>query len=213
MKKTFKILTVFLCLLLVASMVLTSCGKDDTNTEDTTTTAVDNSPNYSELNLEDYIELGNYKGIVVDARETEQDQALWEAIVSLCKVKDYPAEALEYYTNQIVKSYEEAADRAKMTYDELMTALDKDAEDIDREAKDLVKKDLITQAIVKAEGYELTDAEKTELFDKYASYYVDLYGYTEEYIRENLSEEIYDSMQHDKMMEYLIIENYFVAED
>ena len=100
-----------------------------------------------------------------------------------------------------------------MSYDELMKLLDMDEEDIANEAKDLVKKDLITKAIVKAEGIELTEAEKTELFDKYAAFYIDVNGFSEDYVRENLTDEIYESMQYDKMMEYLLTLSYFEAED
>ncbi|MBR2388009.1 MAG: hypothetical protein IKB02_04500 [Clostridia bacterium] len=224
MKITSKILSLVLCLLLVSSLLLTSCGEDgnDTNTDTTDTqtsapagddTEKPSTDFYAGLKLEDYVKLGTYKGLVVDARGSSEDIELWNAIVARCEVIEYPADALSYYTSQTKEKYKIFAERGNMTYEELMKALDKTDADLEKEAKDLIKKDLVTLAIVKAEGLELTDKEKTDLFDMYADVYLELYGYTEEYIRENLSNEVYGSMQHDKMMEYLIKQNHFVAED
>ena len=218
MKHTLKILSLILCLLLVASVMFTACGKEDgteDNTTDTTTNTTEaaTSTDYSGLDLDKYIKLGTYKGIVVDARNSSEAVELWNAIVARCEVIEYPAGPLSYSVGQSKAKYELYAEKGNMTYEELMKALDIDEEDLEREAKDLVKKDLATLAIVKAEGLGLTESEKTDLFEKYAEHYVNLYAYTEEYIRENLTEEIYASMQHDKMMEYLISQNYFVAED
>lgn len=220
MKNILKITSLLLCLLLTLSVMLTGCGEDkdstDTNegneTQDPVTDAA-TSADYSELNLDKYIKLGSYKELVIDAIGSSEDVELFNAIVSRCEILEYPAGPLSYYIAQSKEKYELYAEKGNMTYEELMKALDIDDEDLEREAKVLVKKDLVTLAIVKAEGLGLTDTEKTDLFDKYAELYVDLYGYTEEYIRENLTEEIYASMQYDKMMEYLIKLNYFIAED
>ena len=222
MKHTIRILSLVLCLLLTAALMFTACGgnndevnsdTNDTNAAQTDTALTPPSTDfYSELKLEDYITLGSYKGLVVDARNSSKNIELWNMIVARCKVIAYPEDALSYYLSQTKQKYEIFAERGNMSYDELLKALDMTEEDLEKEAKDLIKKDLVTLSIVKAEGLELTDKEKTELFEMYADVYIQLYGYTEEYVRENLSAEVYGSMQHDKMMEYLIKQNIFVAD-
>ena len=86
-------------------------------------------------------------------------------------------------------------------------------EDIVNEAKGYVKSDLVQLAIIEAEGLHLTDDEKSSLFDKYVDQFIDTYGFTDDYIRENLEKEIYDSMQYDKMMEFLLINNNVLTEE
>ena len=223
MKNTIKLISLLLSLLLVAAVMLTACGnnEDDTNVDDTTANTESNdtvakdleAPDYYELDLSKYVKLGSYKGLVVDANGTTEGEAVFEAVVKKCEIIEYPESALNYYLTQTVELYKGYAKKANMSYDELMKALDLTEEDLENEAKNLIKKDLIAAALVKAEGLELTDNEKENLFDKYASVYMDLYDYTKSYIQENLSEEIYDSMQYDKLLEYLVNENFFIVED
>ena len=68
---------------------------------------------------------------------------------------------------------------------------------------------LMLAALVKAEGITLSDSEKSEHFGRYLEFYVESYGYTEEYVKENLTDEIYESMLYDKASEFLIINNSF----
>ena len=78
-----------------------------------------------------------------------------------------------------------------------------------KDAKSLVKKDLIFELIRKKEGITLTDEEKNAFFDKYVKKYAESYKYSEEYVRAELSELVYDSMLYDKTVEFLIIHNSF----
>ena len=223
MKNTIKLISLLLSLLLVASVMLTACSnnEDDTKIEDTTASTESNdtvaedleAPDYSALDLSKYVKLGSYTGLVVDANGTTEGEAVFAAVVKKCEIIEYPENALNYYLSQTVELYKGYAKKANMSYDELMKALDLTEEDLANEAKKLIKNDLVAAAIVKAEGIELTDDEKTNLFTKYASVYMDLYEYTMEYVKENLSEEIYDSMQYDKLLEYLVKENLFIVED
>ena len=226
MKKGLKFISLLLCLLLAASVLLTACGEDthdhSDDTQNTTDTTADTEASkaensdaldYSGLDLDKYIKLGKYKELVIDARGKSESTELWNAIIAKCEVIEYPADALAYYVGQTRKQYEGIAEKANMTYDELIKALDLKESDFEKDAKDLIKKDLAMLAIVKAESIELTDKEKNDLFDKYAQVYIDLYGYTYSYVEENLADEIYDSMLYDKMMEYLINKNLFVVED
>ena len=230
MKKGLRFISLLLCLLLTASVLLTACGEDthdhtddtqDTqNTTDTTadtekpnTESNDDAPDYSGLDLDKYIKLSKYKGLVIDARGKSESTELWNAIIAKCEVIEYPAGALSYYVGQTQKKYESIAKDTNMSYDELIKVLDLKESDFEKEAKDLIKKDLAMLAILKAEGIELTDKEKKDLFDKYAQVYIDLYDYSYNYVRDNLADEVYESMLYDKMMEYLIKENFFIAED
>ena len=53
----------------------------------------------------------------------------------------------------------------------------------------------------------------TIFLDKYVEKYVTNYGYSEDYVRKNLIEEIYKSMIYDKMIEYLVLKNTFITEE
>ena len=69
--------------------------------------------------------------------------------------------------------------------------------------------DVIFELIRRKENISLTDDDKQAHFDKYVAKYVSDYGYTEEYVRENLAEKVYDSMLYDKVCEFLIANNKF----
>ena len=68
----------------------------------------------------------------------------------------------------------------------------------------------VLHALIKAENITLTDADKQNNFERYVVKFVDDYGYGEEYVRENMSEQIYDTMLFDKTVERLITLNTFV---
>jgi ABC-type microcin C transport system permease subunit YejB len=85
--------------------------------------------------------------------------------------------------------------------------------DIEAEAKKYVKEDLVQLAVLRAEGIALTDDEKIKLLARYVKKYVDDYGYSEDYVRKNLTDEIYKSMLFDKMLEYLMLKNTFTVKE
>ncbi|MBQ7383301.1 MAG: hypothetical protein IJV72_00730, partial [Clostridia bacterium] len=84
-------------------------------------------------------------------------------------------------------------------------------EDMIAEARELTRDDLVFAAVVKAENISLSDADKQNNFDKYVEKFVNSYGYGEEYVRENMSEQIYETMLFDKMLEKLITLNKFAS--
>ena len=212
MKKTLKISALLLIFVLGISLVFSSCDKifptggDEYSTEELT------APDYADIVLSEYVTLGEYKGLSVSiggviSEDITDDVLLWEAVLRNAEVKKYPEAALSYYEEQTTRLYMTYADEGKMSYDELMASLGKTSEDIKNEAKKYVKSDLVSLAIIETEGLHLTNDEKARLFDKYVEKFVTTYGYTEEYVRNNLEDEIYDTMQHDKMMEYLLLNN------
>ena len=126
---------------------------------------------------------------------------------------DYPEAALEYYIDQAELRYKHYAEEGNVEYSELLESLGVSGADIENEAKKYVKEDLVQLAVLRAEGIALTDDEKIRLFDRYVKKYVDDYGYSEDYVRKNLTEEIYKSMLFDKMLEYLVLKNTFIVKE
>ncbi len=201
MKKTLRTLVFVLLLLLAASLCFGGCGKDGGKEL--------SAPDYRTLELGDYVRLGEYKNLTVDAKDKglAPDVALWDTVVANAEIIKYPEAAISYYKKQAELRYKYHAEEGNMSYDELLSSLGITEADIENEAKKYVKSDLVRVAIIQAEGLHLTDDEKTRLFDKYAYKFSTTYGYTDEYVRENLADEIYDAMQYDKMMEFLLLNN------
>ena len=170
---------------------------------------------YSRVELDSCIKLGEYKGlrIELEGANSSKSEAVWKIAVDSAVVLDYPAAAVEYYVEQTELRYKHYAEEGSIEYSELLESLGISEADIESEAKRYVKEDLVQLAILKAEGIELTDAEKERLLDRYVKKYVEDYGYTEDYVRNNLKEEIYKSMLFDKMLEYLMLNNTFIVKE
>lgn len=199
MRKTLKASALLLVFLLAASLLF-GCKKDNNALV---------PPTYTATEISECVKLGEYKNITVDApsKGLTADVALFNKIVENAEAVKYPEAALEYYKTQAERRYKYHAEEGNMSYDELLTSLGVTEADILNEAKDYVKSDLVKLAIIEAEGLHLTDDEKANFFDKYVYKFTELYGYTAEYARENLADEIYDAMQYDKMMEFLMLNN------
>ena len=201
-----KINALLLVFLLGTSLFL-GCDKILSDNGNENPTEELSAPTYSAADINECIRLGEYKNITVDTsgEDLSDDVALWNKIVSNAEIIKYPDEAL--YKKQEQSRYEYLAEEGKMSYDELLSSLGVTEADIESEAKAYVKSDLVKLAIIEAEGLHLTDDEKSRLFDKYADKFAATYGYSAEHVRENLADEIYDAMQYDKMMEFLLINN------
>ena len=169
---------------------------------------------YSGVELDSCIKLGKYTGLEVELAEGEsKGDAVWKMTVDAAQVLYYPEDALEYYIAQAELRYKHYAEEGDLKYSELLESLGVSEADIEAEAKRYVKEDLVQLAVLRAEGIELTEGDKSKLLDKYVEKYVDDYGYSEDYVRKNLIEEVYKSMLFDKMVEYLMIKNTFVAKE
>ena len=208
MKKTLKSSALLIALLMTLSVILSACSKDSNKEL--------GAPDYSALDLSEYVTLGEYKDLQISvggvvSEDMTNDVVLWGAIVNKAEIIKYPEDALSYYKEQASRLYAVYAEEGNMSYDELMSSLGKTNEDIETEAKEYVKSDLVSLAIIKAEGLYLTEDEKTRLFDKYAYNFSTTYGYSVDYVYENLKEEIYEAMQHDKMMEFLLLNNEIIV--
>lgn len=161
-------------------------------------------PPYDKENIESYFsELPVYKGLTVDG----DADALWKKITNEAQIKEYPAEQVEYYAFMERAKYSYYAEREGIEYDELLEGLSVTEESIRETAKKLVKEDLVFEYVVLDAKIELTDEEKQEFFQKYVDKFKTLYGHDEKYIREYMTEQIYDTMLFDKTMEYLLLNN------
>ena len=200
----------FLILLIAAIMLLSlvSCGEED-----------EDNVNYVEPpeeveDLGDLVDLTEYRGLTVaqEAGESRGD-AIWRAVLEGSKVTEFPSPFLSYYESQTLTKYKLLADKADMSYTELLEALGLAEEDVKNEAKDLAKAELVAMAIIEKESILLTDEEIDRLFDRYAQKIAEELGKDVSYVKENLSDEVYDTMLRDKMIEFLITQNTFITEN
>lgn len=163
--------------------------------------------------LEECVELGDYKGLELVLHSTGKEAALLLYLDENSCVKHYPDGTVSYYVEQLKKQYRYYAEQADIRYEAMLDELGEDNITMNAEAKRLVKNDLVFELIRKKEGIILTEEEKTAFFDKYVKKYAESYKYSEEYVRKELSELVYDSMLYDKTVEFLIINNSFTESD
>ena len=159
--------------------------------------------------LEEIVSLGEYKDLELKLNSKTKEEALLSYIDANSSIKKYPSSIVDYYFEQLQDQYRYYAEQADMRYEAMLDKLGEDNVTMKADAKSLVKKDLIFELIRKKEGITLTDEEKNAFFDKYVKKYAESYKYSEEYVRAELSELVYDSMLYDKTVEFLIIHNSF----
>ena len=158
--------------------------------------------------LSKYIELGEYKELTVSVSEGEsRGMAVWRAVESGSSVKQYPVAHVYYYKGQLETQYGYYAEQAGISYEEMLEEMGETEASILEQAKAMTKSDLVYAAIVKAESIEVGDGERQALFERYVEKYVSDYGYGNDYVRENMADEIYGSMLYDKTTEFLLVNN------
>ncbi len=207
MKNFIKLLSLSAALICLCGAVL-SCKGNDGSTETETDAEPVSMPEYSAEEIGSYIKPVKYEGLTVKAREGETAQAaLWRHIVDSAEITEYPEESVEYYVSQERAKYRYFAKRDGIEYDELLEALGITEESMYGRARELVKDDLVLSYVINDANMVLTQEEKALYTDKYAEMLVGIYGYDAEYIKKNMSEQIYDAMLSDKTMEYLLSKN------
>lgn len=159
--------------------------------------------------LAEYIAVGQYKDLTISLQGQNKGDAVWDAICENSDIKKYHEEHVYYYINQLEGQYKYYADKAGISYEEMLEELGLNEGSIIKEAKVLTKEDMVYNLIVKLEEITLEESEKQALFSKYADKYVSTYGYTKEYVEQNMSDLIYASMLYDKTTEFLILNNNF----
>lgn len=166
---------------------------------------------YEELRLSEYIAPLAYteQTVVLKSSDASRADAIWEYLLAHAKILKYPQEALDYYVSQQQSIYRHYAEEHDLSYEKVLEANGVSEESIQEEARQIVKGDLLYRYIAEDATITLTDNEKQSLFDRYVQKYAEQYGYTEEYIKENMEDLIYDSMLYDKVREYLMLHNHF----
>ena len=198
-----------LSLLCVSFCLFSLCACAD-EPSDTHGVDADKKQDFLSMELDEikkYIEIGKYKNLDIATGGENRDGAIWSAVESNFAVKEYPQAQLSYYQGQLEAEYRYRAEKDKKSDDEIEAMLKGAQENILAEAKELTKSDLVYAAIVKIENISVSEEEKTRLFDKYVEKYVSTYGYGIEYVKENMSDEIYSSMLYDKTTEFLLTNN------
>ena len=161
--------------------------------------------------LEECVSLCKYKDLELSLGSKTKEEALLSYIEANSTIRKYPRGTVNYYFEQLKEQYRYYAEQADMKYEAMLDELGEDNVTMKAEARRLVKKDLIFELIREKEGIKLTDGEKAQFFDKYVKKYAERYKYSEEYVRAELSDLVYDSMLYDKTIEFLIIHNSFVG--
>lgn len=165
---------------------------------------------YDGVDVSQSVKLCEYKNLTVQKMAGESNaQAIWRVVKEGSEILQYPEEQVNYYLEQSRERCKYYADENDVSYEAAMEALGVTEESMLSDAKALVAEDMIGIALRADANIELTEDEKTRLFDKYAQKYASDFGYSVEYVENELKEQVYDSMRYDKMMEYLIKNNTF----
>ncbi len=206
MKKIYKISSALLvCLLLMSFFAACKEKGEDTDIEQDSFTGM---PEYDAENISAYIEPFTYTGLTVEADDVEQGvKKLLEQITASAEIIEYPEAQVAYYTEQERAKYRYFSKRDGIEYEELLEALGVTEASMVQTAREYVKKDLVLEYIAKDANIFLTEAEKEAHADRYAERLVSVYGKDKEYIKANMQKQLYDTMESDKIMEYLRVNN------
>ena len=209
-----KRITAILLLTALMIFILASCNNNDVEESTSTHTPAEKVEpiDISALEIGEYVSLGDYSGLeIIYSDDMTKAEAVWCKVVEGAKILKYPEQQVSYYFNQAKAKYEYMARSKNDTYENILELLGTSEENMMSEARALTADDLIFYALLEAENIELTDTDKENNFDRYVAKFISDYGYDEQYIKENMTEEIYETMLHDKMLERLISLNEFIA--
>ena len=192
-----------LALIMLISMF--SCKKDG---ENESVEPVDFAA-MSDDELKSYAELGEYMQMTLKQGSSPKGEVVWAAVKKNATVKDYPEQQVSYYVSQIKAQYAYYAEEAGISYKEMLREVGATDESIRSEAESMATDDVIYELVRRDADITLREDEKSKFFDKYVEKFVADYGYSREYVKENMQDEIYESMLYDKTTEFLITNNQF----
>ena len=197
-----------ICMIAVC-LALTLVACKDQQTEPPT----DSRPSYDADKLSDYVQLDAYTDLKIPlkAENASKGEAVWEAILARAQVMSYPEEAVSYYAEQERQACRYYAKENDVSYEDAMNALGLTEDGILAQAKQMVKSDLVYEYIRADAEISLTEKEKSDLFDRYASRLAVQHGYETSYVKEQMASLVYETMLYDKTMEYLIVHNEFIV--
>lgn len=192
-----------LALIMLISMF--SCKKDG---ENESVEPVDFAA-MSDDELKSYAELGEYKLMTLKQGSSPKGEVVWAAVKKNATVRDYPEQQVSYYVSQIKAQYAYYAEEAGISYKEMLREVSATDESIRSEAESMAADDVIYELVRRDAEITLREDEKSKFFEKYVEKFVADYGYSREYVKENMQDEIYESMLYDKTTEFLITNNQF----
>jgi hypothetical protein len=192
-----------LALIMLISMF--SCKKDG---ENESVEPVDFAA-MSDDELKSYAELGEYKLMTLKQGSSPKGKVAWAAVKKNATVRDYPEQQVSYYVSQIKAQYAYYAEEAGISYKEMLREVGATDESIRSEAESMATDDVIYELVRRDADITLREDEKSKFFEKYVEKFVADYGYSREYVKENMQDEIYESMLYDKTTEFLITNNQF----
>ena len=163
----------------------------------------------SDDELKSYAELGEYKLMTLKQGSSSKGEAVWAAVKENATVRDYPEQQVSYYVSQIEAQYAYYAEEAGISYKEMLREVGATEESIRSEAEAMATDDVIYELVRRDADITLSEDEKSKFFEKYVEKFVADYGYSREYVKENMQDEIYESMLYDKTTEFLITNNQF----
>ncbi len=207
--------------LLLCVICLVSCGSKQSNQEETSGSN-GNAQNayrayheYSKEELRQYIQLEQYIGLTIELSEDPllAGEEMWEYIVKQGTVLKYPEDHVAYYIAQTQAKYRYYARQNEWEYEETLAYFNTSETAIAEEARQMVKEDLVFWYIVKDAEITLTEDEKQSLFERYVNKFSEDYGYSRDYVTENMTELIYETMLYDKTLEYLMLQNHVLIPD
>ena len=141
-----------------------------------------------------------YDTLLEEATETAEAERLslmWETVLENAEILEYPEQQLMYYYTVYRSNIEAEADIYGHTYEEHLEAIGLTDEDLTEGAKSLVLKELVFYAIVKAEGFSISDAE----YDDGVVRYAEQQGMTVEQLEASYDKAyITDNLLWDKVM-------------
>ena len=208
MKKAKRICALLFACAAAVSLLASCKDQGESNDSEILRETYSGMPEYDISSIDSYIKPFKYTGLTVYRKNTETaSEALWNAVSCSAEMIAYPNEQVEYYAVQERAKYRYYANRDGIEYEILLESLGVTEESIYEIARGYVKDDLVLEYIVKDAQIALTDAEKEAHKDKYAQRLTQVYGYDKEYIKANMTEQIYDAMLYDKAMEYLLLNN------
>jgi hypothetical protein len=196
-------LVTLLALIMLISMF--SCKKDG---ENQSVEPVDFAA-MSDDELKSYAELGEYKLMTLKQGISPKGEVVWAAVKKNATVRDYPKQQVSYYVSQIKAQYAYYAEEAGISYKEMLREVGATDESIRSEAESMAADDVIYELVRRDADITLREDEKSKFFEKYVEKFVADYGYSREYVKENMQDEIYESMLYDKTTEFLITNNQF----
>ena len=192
-----------LALIMLISMF--SCKKDG---ENESVEPVDFAA-MSDDELKSYAELGEYKLMTLKQGSSPKGEVVWAAVKKNATVRSYPEQQVSYYVSQIKAQYAYYAEEAGISYKEMLREVGATDESIRAEAESMAIDDVIYELVRRDADITLREDEKSKFFEKYVEKFVADYGYSREYVKENMQDEIYESMLYDKTTEFLITNNQF----